>query len=98
MDAEALKATLSHLAQTMPVMAQQVSEGIETGHAAQADGAELIKDAATLMDAAEQQLKDAEQAVHEFTEFANQQKSELENIYQQLEAKIHEFADIDPIL
>ena len=98
MDTDALKATLTHLASTMPAMAKQVNEGIETGHAALTDGNDLVQHGNQLVDAANQELQQAEQAVHEFTSFANEAKSQLEHVYQELEAKIHEFSDIDPVL
>src|SRR3982751_5584854 len=98
MDAEALKATLSHLATTMPVMAQQVNEGIEAGHAAMNDGNELVQHGQQLLDQAQHQLEEAEHAFTDFTNWLHEAKDHLEQVYQEVEAKIHEYTDIDPII
>src|SRR5437867_3310659 len=95
MDVQALKATLIQLTETMPAMSAQVGEAIDTGHAAFAAGDELAQRTADLAEHADQEVASAQQAMEEFTGFADDTRGSLGQVNDQLEARAQELGELD---
>jgi hypothetical protein len=98
MDAAALKATLTKLGETMPLMADQVGEGIETGNNALEAARTMIADGRALIESADAAVEAAENVVREFTAFANEQRIAIDEAYEDVEAKIEAYTDLDPVM
>jgi uncharacterized phage infection (PIP) family protein YhgE len=95
MDAQGLKATLAQLTETMPAMSGHVGEAIDAGHAAFAAGDELAQRAVEVAEHSDQEVALAQQAMEEFTEFADDARGNLGQVNDQLEARAQELAELD---
>lgn len=99
MDAAALKATLTHLGETMPLMADQVNEGLETGENALDTARTMIAESVrAALETADQAVEQAETTVREFTAFCNEQRIALDEAFEDVEAKIEAYTDLEPVM
>lgn len=98
MDAAALKATLTKLGETMPLMADQVGEGLDTGNNALESARTMIAEGRALVDAADDAIESAENVVREFTAFCNEQRIAIDEAYEDVEAKIEAYSDLEPVM